>query len=106
MPPWLRQLWYNTVKVGMFAAYTGLLSERFIGGRNIPKSGPVLIVANHQFFCPDSFHENGLNKIERRNIRELFSERNAQQVLNTLFFYEVDALFKSIEQFQLGIVGI
>ena len=55
MPPWLRQLWYNTVKVGMFAAYTGLLSERFIGGRNIPKSGPVLIVANHQSFIDPFF---------------------------------------------------
>lgn len=55
MPPWLTQLWYNSVKVAMFAAYTGLLSERFVGGRNIPKAGPVIIVANHQSFIDPFF---------------------------------------------------
>src|SRR6478609_2173291 len=48
-------------------------------------SKPV-IISNYRFFCTNVFNENILNEIDRRKLREFFCERNAEQMLNTLFF--------------------
>jgi 1-acyl-sn-glycerol-3-phosphate acyltransferase len=55
MPPWVAHCWYNVCKTAMFAAYTGLLSQRSIGGHNFPRTGPVLLLSNHQSFIDPFF---------------------------------------------------
>lgn len=50
MPDWLKLLWYDTA-YWISAAGAGLgFSLRVEGARNVPQSGPVLIVSNHQSF--------------------------------------------------------
>jgi 1-acyl-sn-glycerol-3-phosphate acyltransferase len=41
---------YEFVRAHVMATYTLGFSFRFEGGRNIPKSGPALLVANHESF--------------------------------------------------------
>jgi 1-acyl-sn-glycerol-3-phosphate acyltransferase len=48
MQRWLSFLWYETTSYLSFAALTLGFSLRTEGGRNIPRSGPALVVANHQ----------------------------------------------------------
>jgi 1-acyl-sn-glycerol-3-phosphate acyltransferase len=42
--------WYDLLHVGCMAGFTLGLSFRYEGTRNIPKTGPVLVIANHQSF--------------------------------------------------------
>ncbi|MCI0379521.1 MAG: 1-acyl-sn-glycerol-3-phosphate acyltransferase [Gemmataceae bacterium] len=49
IPSW-RALWYDLVKSAGMAAFGLGWSFRWEGTRHIPKSGPVLVVANHQSF--------------------------------------------------------
>ena len=48
MSPWLGRRWYDTVFWSSFLGFTFGNSLRVIGRRNMPESGPVLVVANHQ----------------------------------------------------------
>ncbi len=50
MDTFLHSLWYDTVHVAGMAAFTLGFSFRYEGTRNVPASGPALIVANHQSF--------------------------------------------------------
>ncbi|HKA07195.1 MAG TPA: lysophospholipid acyltransferase family protein [Gemmataceae bacterium] len=53
MPPWLADRWWDVGKVACFYTMTGLFSLRTTGGQNVPRTGPVLILSNHQtFFDP------------------------------------------------------
>ena len=60
----------------------------------------AMVVTNHQFFCADSFYDNLLNEFFRRELREFFGKRNADQVTDTLFFQQVGFFFKCIEQLE------
>jgi 1-acyl-sn-glycerol-3-phosphate acyltransferase len=50
MSGWLARLWYKFNYCWTMAFYTMAFSLRFEGGRNIPRQGPVLLIANHQSF--------------------------------------------------------
>ena len=53
MSPWLARRWYDAVFWSSFVGFTFGHSLRVIGRKNMPKSGPVLVIANHQsFFDP------------------------------------------------------
>src|SRR5271165_2479769 len=46
----LSEIWYNVVHAAGMAGFALGFSFRFEGTRNVPKSGPVLVIANHQSF--------------------------------------------------------
>jgi 1-acyl-sn-glycerol-3-phosphate acyltransferase len=48
MHDWLAHLWYEFWKIITFAPLTFGFSYRTQGQRNIPRTGPVLLIANHQ----------------------------------------------------------
>ncbi len=50
MPPWLSAIWYETCRLPIYTALTLGLSHRCRGGHHIPRSGPALLIANHQSF--------------------------------------------------------
>jgi 1-acyl-sn-glycerol-3-phosphate acyltransferase len=50
MSPWLADRWWDLGKVACFYTLTSLFSLRTAGGRNVPSSGPVLLLSNHQTF--------------------------------------------------------
>jgi len=50
MAGWLSYLWYETVYWACALALTLGFSLRIEGKRNIPRRGPVLLIANHQSF--------------------------------------------------------
>jgi 1-acyl-sn-glycerol-3-phosphate acyltransferase len=50
MPRWLSSLWYDVWRAFFFSAFTFGSSMRFEGGRHVPRTGPVLVVANHQSY--------------------------------------------------------
>ena len=50
MPPWLADRWWDLGKVACFYTMTGLFSLRTAGGQHVPRSGPVLVLSNHQTF--------------------------------------------------------
>jgi 1-acyl-sn-glycerol-3-phosphate acyltransferase len=53
MSPWVARRWYDVVYWSSFITFTFGWSLRVIGRRNMPESGPVLVIANHQsFFDP------------------------------------------------------
>ena len=53
MPPWLMDRWWDLGKTTCFYATTALFSYRSIGAHHVPRTGPVLALANHQsFFDP------------------------------------------------------
>lgn len=50
MPAWLADRWWDVGKVACFYSFTSLFSLRFTGGQHIPRTGPLLILSNHQSF--------------------------------------------------------
>jgi 1-acyl-sn-glycerol-3-phosphate acyltransferase len=50
MGSWIQNLWYDFCRSSVWAALTALNSYRFEGGRNVPPTGPALLIANHQSF--------------------------------------------------------
>jgi 1-acyl-sn-glycerol-3-phosphate acyltransferase len=53
MPPWLMDRWWDLGKTTCFYTMTALYSLRTQGARNVPRTGPVLALSNHQsFFDP------------------------------------------------------
>lgn len=48
MSPWLARRWYDCVFWSSFLGFTFGNSLRVIGRRNMPESGPVLVLSNHQ----------------------------------------------------------
>jgi len=50
MSPWLADRWWDIGKVACFYSFTTFFSLRSTGGHNVPRSGPVLILSNHQSF--------------------------------------------------------
>jgi len=50
MPRWLADRWWDLGKVVCFYTMTGLFSLRTTGSQNVPRSGPLLILSNHQTF--------------------------------------------------------
>ncbi len=48
MRPWLMDLWYNVVYVVTHLVCTLGFSLKFEGGEQVPRTGPVLLLANHQ----------------------------------------------------------
>jgi 1-acyl-sn-glycerol-3-phosphate acyltransferase len=50
MSDWLSRFWYESNRCWVMAAISLGFSLRFEGGRNIPRTGPALLVANHQSF--------------------------------------------------------
>ncbi len=50
MSPWLARRWYDLGYFGCFWTFGTLFSLRTQGGQHIPKTGPVLLVCNHQSF--------------------------------------------------------
>jgi 1-acyl-sn-glycerol-3-phosphate acyltransferase len=55
MPPWLADRWWDVGKVACFYTMTGLFSLRTTGGQNVPRTGPVLVLCNHQTFLDPVF---------------------------------------------------
>jgi 1-acyl-sn-glycerol-3-phosphate acyltransferase len=47
---WSSWLWYECAYAITMAAYSFGFSFRWEGGRNLPRSGPALLIANHQSF--------------------------------------------------------
>ena len=61
MSPWLARRWYDAVFWISSPAFTLGWSLRVVGRRNMPETGPALVIANHQsFFIND-------NKIPSKN---------------------------------------
>ncbi len=65
MPPWLSALWYDLGYWSSVAALTLGFSMRIAGRANVPRKGPVLLLANHESFidplavgvcCPRRLH--------------------------------------------------
>jgi len=53
MPAWLADRWWDIGKVACFYSFSTLFSLRSAGAQHVPRSGPLLILANHQsFFDP------------------------------------------------------
>src|SRR3989442_15176552 len=50
MESWQSQLWYHFNFCGVYSLFSLLFSFRSVGSQNMPDSGPVLIVANHESF--------------------------------------------------------
>ncbi len=50
MPAWLADRWWDIGKVACFYTFTSLFSLRTAGGQHVPRSGPVLLLSNHQTF--------------------------------------------------------
>jgi 1-acyl-sn-glycerol-3-phosphate acyltransferase len=50
MPPWLMDRWWDLGKTTCFYAMTALFRLRTIGTHHVPRSGPVLVLSNHQSF--------------------------------------------------------
>jgi 1-acyl-sn-glycerol-3-phosphate acyltransferase len=50
MPDWLNTLWYQANFCTVWTGFTLGLSFRSEGSRHMPRSGPVLVVANHESF--------------------------------------------------------
>jgi len=50
MPPWLMDRWWDLGKTTCFYTMTALWSYRSAGAHHIPRTGPVLALANHQSF--------------------------------------------------------
>ena len=50
MPPWLMDRWWDIGKTTCFYSTTALWSLRTAGAQNVPRTGPVLALANHQSF--------------------------------------------------------
>ena len=50
LPDWLQRPWYRFNHAFIFASATLGFSFRFEGVRQMPRRGPVLVVANHQCF--------------------------------------------------------
>jgi 1-acyl-sn-glycerol-3-phosphate acyltransferase len=50
MSPWLARRWYDFGYWVSFLSFTFGYSLRVIGRRNLPKSGPALLLSNHQSF--------------------------------------------------------
>src|SRR5262249_51520967 len=49
-PPWFDYLWYELTWYVSFTGFTLFNSLRVEGRDNIPMTGPVLVIANHQSF--------------------------------------------------------
>lgn len=47
-PPWLARRWYDAAYAVMWTAFTLGYSYRRCGWHNVPRTGPVLLLANHQ----------------------------------------------------------
>jgi 1-acyl-sn-glycerol-3-phosphate acyltransferase len=53
MPPWLMDRWWDLGKTTCFYTMTALFSLRTAGAHHLPRTGPVLVLSNHQsFFDP------------------------------------------------------
>lgn len=50
MSPWLANRWWDIGKVACFYTFTSLFSLRTTGGQHVPRTGPVLLLSNHQTF--------------------------------------------------------
>jgi 1-acyl-sn-glycerol-3-phosphate acyltransferase len=50
MPAWIRNLWYDCIWVNVYAGMLLFWSLKIQGSRNIPRRGPVLLIANHQSY--------------------------------------------------------
>jgi 1-acyl-sn-glycerol-3-phosphate acyltransferase len=50
MPPWVADRWWDLGKVACFYTMTALFSLRTAGGQHVPRTGPVLVLSNHQTF--------------------------------------------------------
>jgi 1-acyl-sn-glycerol-3-phosphate acyltransferase len=50
MPPWLGRRWYDVVFWSSFLGFTFGHSIRIAGRRNVPWTGPALLVSNHQSY--------------------------------------------------------
>jgi 1-acyl-sn-glycerol-3-phosphate acyltransferase len=50
MPAWVDHRIYDAGKVACFYAMTALFSLRTTGGPHVPRTGPVLVLSNHQSF--------------------------------------------------------
>lgn len=50
MPPWVADRWWDLGEVACFYTMTALFSLRMAGGQHVPRTGPVLVLSNHQTF--------------------------------------------------------
>jgi 1-acyl-sn-glycerol-3-phosphate acyltransferase len=55
MQDWLSRAWYETVAWVTAAGSILAFSSRFEGGANVPRQGPVLLLANHQCYLDPVF---------------------------------------------------
>lgn len=55
MPDWLSYLWYDATAWVSAAAAMLAFSHRVDGGENVPRDGPVLLLANHQCYLDPVF---------------------------------------------------
>lgn len=50
MSPWVARRWWDFWKTAAFFSVSSLFSLRTAGTRHVPRSGPVLVLSNHQSF--------------------------------------------------------
>jgi 1-acyl-sn-glycerol-3-phosphate acyltransferase len=92
MPDWLARTWYGANYCAVMALYTLGFSLRFEGSRNVPRQGPVLLVANHQSYLdPVAI---GLAVTHRQLAflarKTLFANRYLGTFLRSVGVYEID----------------
>jgi 1-acyl-sn-glycerol-3-phosphate acyltransferase len=85
MSPWLADRWWDLGKVACFYTFTTLFSLRTHGGQYIPRSGPLLILANHQSFFDPVLAGLGIPRYIRWVARQtLHKNRYLAALINSL----------------------
>ena len=87
-PPWLSHLWYRTNHVVQLTTAMLAFSFRFAGGRHVPQTGPVLLLANHQSFLDPSI----VGVTAHRDIYYLARKTLFQNPLLTLYIQSVNGV--------------
>jgi 1-acyl-sn-glycerol-3-phosphate acyltransferase len=91
MSPWLARRWYDGLFWTSFLFFTFGHSLRVMGRRNMPKSGPVLLIANHQsFFDPVLIGLASRRYLSYLARQSLFKNRFFRDVIESLDAIPID----------------